>query len=104
MYSVTTPNADSIDLHGTVVKEAVAISREFVAANWKGALSCRSVLRSWNSRYRATGKPLRIITGRGKHSTNGIGVLGPAVKNALAADGWRADTFDGGVTVRGLAR
>ncbi|TFK90135.1 hypothetical protein K466DRAFT_651704 [Polyporus arcularius HHB13444] len=82
---VTTPNADSIDLHGTVVKEAVAISREFVAANWKG-------------------KPLRIITGRGKHSTNGIGVLGPAVKNALAADGWRADTFDGGVTVRGLAR
>ncbi|KAI0687150.1 hypothetical protein C8T65DRAFT_676466 [Cerioporus squamosus] len=82
---VTTPNVESIDLHGTVVKEAVAISREFVAQNWKG-------------------KPLRIITGRGRHSANGIGVLGPAVKNALAADGWRVDTFDGGVIVRGLAR
>ncbi|RPD64185.1 hypothetical protein L226DRAFT_460143 [Lentinus tigrinus ALCF2SS1-7] len=82
---ITTPNVESIDLHGTMVKEAVAITREFVAENWKG-------------------KPLRIITGRGKHSANGISVLGPAVKNALAADGWRVDTFDGGVTVRGLAR
>ena len=49
------------------------------------------------------GKVVRIITGRGKHSVNGVGVLGPAVRNALTSDGWIVDTVDGGLIVRGLA-
>ena len=49
-------------------------------------------------------KVVRIITGRGKHSANGVGVLGPAVKNALTSDGWIIDTVDGGLIVRGLSR
>ena len=104
MHSLTTPYVESIDLHGTVVKEAVAISREFAAENWKGLFSFSCVQETCNSSSNVSGKPLRIITGRGKHSMNGISVLSPAVKNALIADGWRVDTFDGGVMVRGRAR
>ena len=104
MHSLTTPYVESLDLHGTVVKEAVAISREFAAENWKGLFSFSRVQETCNSSSTVSGKPLRIITGRGKHSMNGISVLSPAVKNALIADGWRVDTFDGGVMVRGRAR
>ena len=50
---------------------------------------------------RFPGKPLTIITGRGKHSTNGIGVLSPAVKSALIEDGWDVGMFDGGLIVKG---
>jgi len=42
-----------------------------------------------------------IITDRGKHSTNRIGVLGPAVKAALIEDGWDVGMFDGGLIVKG---
>ena len=46
-------------------------------------------------------KPLRIITGRGTHSANGVGVLGPAVKSALEEDGWNVRKYDGGLVVSG---
>lgn len=45
--------------------------------------------------------PLRIITGRGTHSANGVGVLKPAVRNALVRDGWNVGVWDGGLVVRG---
>ena len=48
-----------------------------------------------------TGKEIKIITGRGTHSLNGVGVLGPAVKNALAEDGWIVRTLQGGLLVTG---
>jgi hypothetical protein len=48
-------------------------------------------------------KPLTIITGRGKHSVNGVSVLKPTVKNALIQDNWIVGTWDGGLTVRGKA-
>ncbi|KAI0766683.1 Smr-domain-containing protein [Trametes elegans] len=82
-----TANCERIDLHGTVVSEAIAIVREYLAEH--GATHA---------------KPLRVITGRGNHSRNGVGVLGPAVKNALSADGWSVDTIDGGLVVRGRTR
>ncbi|OSD04844.1 Smr-domain-containing protein [Trametes coccinea BRFM310] len=81
------PHSEAIDLHGTVVSEAVAIVREYLAEH--GATNAR---------------PLKVITGRGSHSRNGVAVLGPAVKNALTADGWRVDTCDGGLVIRGRAR
>lgn len=49
----------------------------------------------------AIARPLRIITGRGTHSVNGVGVLAPAVKSALLGDGWAVGSFEGGLVVRG---
>ncbi|KAI0369136.1 Smr-domain-containing protein [Pilatotrama ljubarskyi] len=81
------PNSEMIDLHGTTVLEAISIVRDYLAEH--GATNA---------------KPLRLITGRGNHSRNGVGVLGPAVKNALSSDGWMVDTCDGGLVIRGQAR
>ncbi|KAI6014038.1 hypothetical protein BKA83DRAFT_685580 [Pisolithus microcarpus] len=41
-------------------------------------------------------KPFKIITGRGNHSANGVGVLKPAVR-----DGWNVSVWEGGLVVRG---
>ncbi|KAI0820302.1 Smr-domain-containing protein [Trametes gibbosa] len=79
-------NSEIIDLHGTVVVEAVAIVRDYLAEH--GATYA---------------KPLRVITGRGNHSRNGVGVLGPALRNALTSEGWLVDTCDGGLVIRGRA-
>ncbi|KAH9848066.1 Smr-domain-containing protein [Lenzites betulinus] len=80
------PNSEVIDLHGTVVVEAISIVREYL------------------SEHGATyAKPLRVITGRGSHSRNGVGVLGPAVRNALTSEGWLVDTCEGGLMIRGRA-
>lgn len=46
-------------------------------------------------------KPLKVITGRGRHSVNGVGVLGPAVKAALVGEGWNVGTWEAGLVVRG---
>lgn len=77
-------NGCSIDLHGTTVAEAIQIAKD--------------VLRDDPP---TPARPLMIITGRGKHSTNGVGVLGPAVGNALLEDGWNVAKFHGGLTIRG---
>ena len=44
---------------------------------------------------------MKIITGRGVHSRNRVGVLRPAVKNALMEDGWNVVLWDGGLVVKG---
>ena len=46
-------------------------------------------------------RPLRIITGRGSHSTNRVGVLGPAVRKTLSGDGWNGGAWSAGLTVNG---
>ena len=46
-------------------------------------------------------KPLMIITGKGTHSANRVGVLGPAVHSALTEDGWNVSKWNGGLVVRG---
>ncbi|KAH9893521.1 Smr-domain-containing protein [Cubamyces lactineus] len=81
------PHSEMIDLHGTVVVEAIAIVREYLEEH--GATPAR---------------PLKVITGRGSHSRNGVAVLGPAVKNALTAEGWLIDNCDGGLIIRGRRR
>lgn len=43
--------------------------------------------------------PLEIVTGRGAHSANGIGVLKPALKNRLTELGLNVILFDGGLVV-----
>ncbi|KAK7687797.1 hypothetical protein QCA50_009016 [Cerrena zonata] len=77
-------NGNTIDLHGTTVAEAILIVKEILAEE------CPS-----------QSKPLKIITGRGIHSINGVGVLGPAIKANLLGEGWNVGRWDGGLVVRG---
>ncbi|KZP13206.1 hypothetical protein FIBSPDRAFT_798033 [Athelia psychrophila] len=79
-----TPTGDTVDLHGTNVAEAVAIVKEILQRD-----GC------------TPSKTLTIITGRGLHSTNRVGVLKPAVRSALVADGWHVATWEGGLIVKG---
>ncbi|KZT70763.1 hypothetical protein DAEQUDRAFT_724889 [Daedalea quercina L-15889] len=81
---VSSAFGDTVDLHGTTVAEATQIVKD--------------VLRNGGS---SQAKPLKIITGRGTHSHNGVGVLGPAVKSALEEDGWFVRRYDGGLVVSG---
>ncbi|KAI0916639.1 hypothetical protein AcV5_003070 [Taiwanofungus camphoratus] len=75
-------NGDTVDLHSTTVSEAIQIVKDILH---EGGIS--------------GSKPLKIITGRGMHSANGIGVLGLAVKSALLDEGWTVGTWDGGQVV-----
>ena len=109
VYSQEHPtiNRDSIDLHGTIIVEAVEISRQYLDEHWAPG-ACSPVCRFRVTRLKSlitisynTGKEIKIITGRGTHSFNGVGVLGPAVKNALAEDGWIVRTLQGGLLVTG---
>ncbi|KAF9474762.1 hypothetical protein BDN70DRAFT_884481 [Pholiota conissans] len=78
-------NSDTIDLHGTTVMEAVTIVKEILYEE---------------SSSISQAKPMKIITGRGNHSVNQIGVLKPAVRKALIEDGWVVGSWDGGLIVR----
>ena len=80
----STPNGISIDLHGTTVAEAIQIVKDTL-----------------KDETPTPARPLKIITGRGKHSTNGVGVLGPAVNNVLSDEGWNVGKWDAGLIVRG---
>ena len=84
---VDSENCATIDLHGASVSEAVQITKTILIES-----------------PATQAKPLKIITGRGIHSANGIGVLGPAVKNALVEDGWDVGRWSGGLVVRGKSR
>ncbi|EPQ56733.1 hypothetical protein GLOTRDRAFT_75580 [Gloeophyllum trabeum ATCC 11539] len=74
----------TVDLHGTTISEATVIVKDILRT--EGA---------------SPAKPLHVITGRGNHSANRVGVLGPAVRAALEEDGWVVSSFDGGLVVRG---
>ncbi|KAJ3986261.1 hypothetical protein F5890DRAFT_1504689 [Lentinula detonsa] len=81
---ILSQESDTIDLHGTTAAEAIIIVSENLA-----------------SMGYSSSKPLKIITGRGTHSTNQISVLKPALRKALVEDGWSVSTWDGGLIVRG---
>ncbi|KAI0048737.1 hypothetical protein FA95DRAFT_1604979 [Auriscalpium vulgare] len=80
----TSASGTTVDLHGTTIVEAVTIAKESLEEH--GATPAQ---------------PLKFITGRGNHSVNNKGVLGPAIKAALVEDGWNVSTFDAGLVVRG---
>jgi len=86
-WRLSSHNHDTIDLHGTRVAEAVVIVKEILQRD-----GC------------SPSKPLKIVTGRGTHSANRVGVLKPAVKTALLEDGWDVGQWDGGLTVKGKRR
>lgn len=94
-------SASQIDLHGVTVQDAVRISRTR-AAQWWAALAEDKINGRVGAQRRADG--FKIITGKGTHSEGGRGKLGPAVSQALIADGWRIEQDSGAVTVKGKSR
>jgi len=74
----------TVDLHGTTTLEAETIVKEILS-----------------SQVVSPEKPFKIITGRGSHSVNQVGVLKPAIRKALIEDGWNVGTWDGGLIIRG---
>src|ERR1700691_4807479 len=92
-------NRDTVDLHGTSIAEATVIVKEILQQEGSSPSSYfSSYLLSPDPlivQYVHVAKPLKIITGRGKHSVNRIGVLKPAVRTALMADGWFVSMWDG---------
>ncbi|KJA27928.1 hypothetical protein HYPSUDRAFT_62325 [Hypholoma sublateritium FD-334 SS-4] len=82
---VTSGNSDTVDLHGTTVAEAITIVKEILNDEASSI---------------SQAKPMKIITGRGTHSVNQVGVLKPAVKKALVEAGWIVGSWDGGLVVR----
>jgi len=89
--SSTTRN--TIDLHGLTVREAVALSHEAVNDWWNSA-----------GPDDMPSNPFTIVTGKGNHSKGKVGVIGPAVENALEAVGWRMSNRPGAIVVTGLKR
>ncbi|KDQ26818.1 hypothetical protein PLEOSDRAFT_1044205 [Pleurotus ostreatus PC15] len=81
---VSTPKQDTIDLHGTSITEAATIVEDTL--KWYNA---------------SPAKPLRIITGRGNHSVNQVGVLKPAIRKKLQQEHWDVRGWDGGLVVLG---
>jgi hypothetical protein len=99
----TSQGRDTVDLHGTTISEATAIVKEILRQDGSSPSMYFSALCLYPLIVHIflAAKPLTIITGRGTHSTNGVGVLGPAVKAALIEDGWHVGMFDGGLMVKG---
>ena len=96
-------NRDTIDLHGTSVSEAIVIVKDILQQEGSSPstyFSSGLFLLPANSFF-LLAKPLTIITGRGIHSVNGVGVLRPAVRIALEEDGWYIGAWDGGLFVKG---
>ncbi|WVR06440.1 hypothetical protein IAU60_003471 [Kwoniella sp. DSM 27419] len=91
----------TIDLHHLTVNEATVIVSEVADQWWAGEKEHRA--EGWKAR--PDGK-LIIVTGVGRHSVKGQGVLGPAVSNHLEKAGWKIDRGDserGYLVVRGRA-
>ncbi len=63
-----------IDLHGKTKDQAISETHQRLLRIRAGRKSCK----------------VKIITGRGEHTPDGMGVLGPAVKQWLEGEGRRS--------------
>ncbi|CAI2166804.1 8831_t:CDS:2 [Funneliformis geosporum] len=78
-----------LDLHGCSVNEALTIVKE--------------KLNQWYSESGRTSlKPLKIITGLGKHSPNGVAKLPSAINKFLVKDNWNVKDYKGYLMVNGI--
>lgn len=93
--------ASEIDLHGVKLEDAVRIARRRVHAWWDG-LGESKVNGRLGAGDRARG--FRIVTGVGRHSQGGRGVLGPGVTKMLKEDGWKYEAGSGVIVVTGKTR
>ncbi|KAF4553066.1 Hypothetical protein D9617_8g050790 [Elsinoe fawcettii] len=89
---------EQLDLHGTVVADAVRIAKRETAAWWASLGEARVGGRLGAAERE---KGYRIVVGLGRHSEGGKSRIGPAVHKALVAEGWRVEGGTGVLTVRG---
>ncbi|CAO3608579.1 unnamed protein product [Mucor hiemalis] len=83
-----------LDLHGLTVAEAQVLIKEGVTQWWS-----RSQMQSTHRQF----KPLKIITGVGKHSQYGESKLLPATTKLLKREGWLFEMFNPGcIYVKGV--
>ena len=91
-----------VDLHGVSVLDAVEIARERVERWWEAEG------KEWSREGRVMGGVggggLKVVTGVGRHSEGGRGVLGPAVRGMLEREGWRVKSGEGVLVVVGRLR
>ncbi|CAG8440053.1 13068_t:CDS:2 [Ambispora leptoticha] len=80
-----------LDLHGLTVAEALTVVKEGLAQWSKGT----------KQRSHSPIKPLKIVTGLGNHSPNGVAKLPPAVARMLSRDKWDVVRHQGYFLVRG---
>ena len=91
---------DSIDLHGTSVRDAVRIAKASTQAWWEGLGDAKFAS--------GGGGPARsgfhIVTGVGRHSKDGAPKIGPAVGRALIKEGWKVAINQGEIGIYGKVR
>lgn len=92
--------ADSVDLHGVTVQDAVRIANDRVSQWWESLGDAKYT----NSGRELAQRGYRIVTGAGRHSRDGTSRLGPAVGKMLAREGWRVEVGEGVITVTGKVR
>lgn len=98
----------TIDLHNLTILEAKEVVLE-AAERWWEKEKTRSYAglaegAMQRGKTFVPGRSLTVITGVGRHSAGKMGVLGPAVANALESNGWRVERGErsrGYVTVHG---
>ncbi|KAL4949734.1 hypothetical protein BDW69DRAFT_173695 [Aspergillus filifer] len=100
-YARRNATANSIDLHGLSVQDAVRITSDHVSEWWE-SLGESKYMRGSDGNAARGG--YRIITGVGRHSHDGTSRLGPAVGKMLAREGWRVNVEPGVLTVVGIVR
>ena len=93
-----------VDLHGVSVKDAVRIAKLRTERWWRGG--ARGVMGLDGRLIRNEGgrQRLEIVTGVGRHSRGGKGMIGPAVGRMLVNDGWQVQFEEGVVLVTGRRR
>jgi len=84
-----------LDLHGVTVSQAVKIASERTT-RWWAEVQPDADGRGF--------QPFRIVTGMGRHSTNGEAKLTPAVSRMLQRGGWRIGAGRGEILVYGVLR
>ncbi|CAG8568331.1 1967_t:CDS:2 [Diversispora eburnea] len=84
-----------LDLHGLTVKEAETVTKEKLNKWYKKSMT------KYNNK---PVKPLKIITGLGKHSPNGIAILPPAINRLLDKENWNFSKHKGYVLVKDLKK
>lgn len=91
-------NLRVVDLHGLRLTEGVSVAREVVQGYF--LRDRREREENYGGARRGRGR-VRVITGKGRHSQGGKGVLGPGVVKMLRGEGWRVEVGSGWVEVLG---
>lgn len=88
--------ADSLDLHGVSVQDAVRITEREVDRWWQHVRTKEARTKS-----ERVGNGFAVVTGRGSHSKDGKGRIGPAVARMLVRNGWKVEIGSGLLVVTG---